>query len=417
MSEDNTPMPSENSIPNESTENSILEKYRHRTLINKKYIFEKKIGSGSFGSVHRGKNVISGESVAIKYEATTANITTLLWESKILNYLSGTPGVVKLRYYGTESNKNIIVMDLFSHTLCEEVAKLKELYSNTSLEIKNLDTDAALITQNSRHSEQGLSPLDSRSPSLTSPPLPYSLLNESDYNNKNSNDNTDALSSGDAVKYYSTSDTTQTSNSLSSLPSSTQQSATVDTGNKNEIKPYIKDITNYLISMLEIIWRIHDAGIVHRDIKPENFMIKIMGEEKKLHIIDFGLSRFYMKGNNHVENTNNRSIVGTIRYISLNIHEGDVYSRRDDIVSIMYVIIYLIKGKLPWIGLVAKKGDNRTKEELVHSVKSKVTTTELCEGIPYLFKKLLDYSYTLEFDEKPDYAYMIRQCKNLIKIL
>jgi serine/threonine protein kinase len=146
-------------------------------------------------------------------------------------------------------------------------------------------------------------------------------------------------------------------------------------------------------------------------------MFKILGEEKKLHIIDFGLSRFYMKGNNHVENTNNRSIVGTIRYISLNIHEGDVYSRRDDIVSIMYVIIYLIKGKLPWMGLVAKKGDTRTKDQLVYSVKSKVTTTELCEGIPYLFKKLLDYSYTLEFDEKPDYSYMIRQCKNLIKIL
>ena len=109
MSKDNTPVLLENSIPNENTENNIPEKYRHRTLINKKYIFEKKIGSGSFGSVHRGKNVISGEAVAIKYEATTANITTLLWESKILNHLSGTPGVVKLRYYGTESNKNIIL--------------------------------------------------------------------------------------------------------------------------------------------------------------------------------------------------------------------------------------------------------------------------------------------------------------------
>ena len=69
------------------------------------------------------------------------------------------------------------------------------------------------------------------------------------------------------------------------------------------------------------------------------------------------------------------------------------------------------------MGLVAKKGDTRTKDELVYSVKSKVTTAELCEGIPYLFKKLLDYSYTLEFDEKPDYSYMIRQCKNFIKIL
>ena len=409
MSEDNTPALVENidTVSTiETTESDIPEKYRHRTLINKKYIFEKKIGSGSFGSVHRGKNVISGESVAIKYEATTAKITTLLWESKILHHLSGTSGVVKLRYYGTESNKNIIVMDLFSHTLCEEVAKLKELYSNA---------DVALTTHGGKHSDKDLSPLQSRSrshPSLSiSPPLPHNLLNESDYNNKNSNDTIDAVFIGDTGKDCLSTDTLQTSSS------SSQQCTVVDTANKSEIKPYIKDIANYLISVLEIISRVHDAGIVHRDIKPENFMFNESGEGKKLHIIDFGLSRFYMKGNSHVENTNNRSIVGTIRYISINIHEGDVYSRRDDIVSIMYVIIYLIKGNLPWMGLVAKKGDTRTKDELVYSVKSKVTTAELCEGIPYLFKKLLDYSYTLEFDEKPDYSYMIRQCKNFIKIL
>jgi serine/threonine protein kinase len=407
MPEDSTPTLLENIDTDstiETTESNIPEKYRHRTLINKKYIFEKKIGSGSFGSVHRGKNVISGEAVAIKYEATTAKITTLLWESKILNHLSGTPGVVNLRYYGTESNKNIIVMDLFSHTLCEEVAKLKELYSNA---------DATLTTQNSKHSDKDLSPLQSHSqshPSLsTSPPLPHNLLNESDYNNKNSNDTIDALFIGDTEKDCLSTDTLQTLQS--------RQCAGVDTANKSEIKPYIKDIANYLISVLEIISRVHDAGIVHRDIKPENFMFNESGEGKKLHIIDFGLSRFYMKGNSHVENMNNRSIVGTIRYISIHIHEGDVYSRRDDIVSIMYVIIYLIKGNLPWMGLVAKKGDTRTKDELVYSVKSKVTTAELCEGIPYLFQKLLDYSYTLEFDEKPDYSYMIRQCKNFIKIL
>jgi serine/threonine protein kinase len=412
MSEDNTPALVENidTVSTiETTESDIPEKYRHRTLINKKYIFEKKIGSGSFGSVHRGKNVISGESVAIKYEATTAKITTLLWESKILHHLSGTPGVVKLRYYGTESNKNIIVMDLFSHTLCEEVAKLKELYSNA---------DVALTTHGGKHSDKDLSPLQSHSrshPSLsTSPPIPHNLLNESDYNNKNSNDTSDAVFIGDTGKDCLTTDTSQTSSSSSSL---LQQCAFVDTANKSEIKPYIKDIANYLISVLEIISRVHDAGIVHRDIKPENFMFNESGEGKKLHIIDFGLSRFYTKGNSHVENTNNRSLVGTIRYISINIHEGDVYSRRDDIISIMYVIIYLIKGNLPWMGLVAKKGDTRTKDELVYSVKSKVTTAELCEGIPYLFQKLLDYSYTLEFDEKPDYSYMIRQCKNFIKIL
>jgi serine/threonine protein kinase len=110
---------------NSSLEPEILEKYKNRTLINSRYVFEKKIGSGSFGSVYRGINIISGDRVAIKFEATTTKIPTLLWESKILNHLAGIPGVVKLRYFGSESNKNIIVMDLFSHTLYEEINKLK----------------------------------------------------------------------------------------------------------------------------------------------------------------------------------------------------------------------------------------------------------------------------------------------------
>ena len=190
-----------------------------------------------------------------------------------------------------------------------------------------------------------------------------------------------------------------------------------------QIPSYTKDVTQYLISMIQIIKRVHDAGVVHRDIKPENFMLslhsseqKSSDDEKTLHIIDFGLSRFYMKGDKHVINTYDKSIVGTMRYISKHIHEGNVYSRRDDIISIMYVVIYLLKGNLPWTGLLPKKGDIRTKEELVYDKKVITSSDELCEGLPTLFKKILDYAYSLEFEDKPDYSYMIRQCKMLLKI-
>ena len=93
----------------EEESNSTL-KYRHRNLINSKYVFERKIGKGSFGCIYEGLNIITQEKVAIKYEAITCAQPTLLWESKILNHLVGIPGVVKLRYFGTESNKNIIVI-------------------------------------------------------------------------------------------------------------------------------------------------------------------------------------------------------------------------------------------------------------------------------------------------------------------
>ena len=195
----------------------------------------------------------------------------------------------------------------------------------------------------------------------------------------------------------------------------------IKNGNQNMPK-YIKEVTEYLISMIQIINRVHDAGVVHRDIKPENFMFSVEKKnggdiEKKLNIIDFGLSRFYMKGDKHIINTYDKSIVGTVRYISRHIHEGNVYSRRDDIISILYVVIYLLKGKLPWNGMVPKKGEKITKEELIYDKKIKTTSSELCEGLPPMYEKLVDYAYGLEFEEKPDYLYMIRQCKNLLKIL
>ena len=388
MSED-IPVTSAQPTIETSEVSNIPEKYRSRTVINSKYIFEKKIGSGSFGSVYKGRNIISGDGVAIKFEATTAKLPTLLWESKILNHLAGTPGIVKLRYFGTESNKNIIVMDLFSHTLCEEIEKLKkgeEQYKPT--ENSNEDKKST-ESQEQINLEQDIPEKGTNSSSE----LDKTECEDLSADNKNL-DKTDAKG-GDKLD------------------------------NEKKTPPYTKEVTLYLISMLQIINRVHDAGIVHRDIKPENFMISLPNMEQKqkgdggkmLHIIDFGLSRFYMKGDSHVINTYDRSIVGTIRYISTHIHEGDVYSRRDDIISIIYVSIYLLKGKLPWMGLYPKKGDTRTKEELVYDKKIKTTSDELCEGLPYLFQKLLDYAYSLEFEDKPDYSYMIRQCKNLLRLI
>ena len=379
---------------------NVPEKYRNRTLINSKYVFEKKIGSGSFGTVYRGRNIISGDGVAIKFEATTANIPTLLWESKIMNHLAGTPGVVKLRYFGTESNKNIIVMDLFSHTLFEEITKIK--------------MNSSVMTQKSGAHES----------SKESASSPTDADIEEGLDKKEQ-----------TIKYSSSSDSEGETNTVMNTSAESQcliQPKNTSTSSSDipvqlpSIPLHIIMVTKYLISMIDIIARVHDAGIVHRDIKPDNFMLSVVGNtgessnsnsiEKKLNIIDFGLSRFYMKGDKHVDNTSDRSIVGTVRYISTHIHEGNVYSRRDDIISIMYVAIYLAKGNLPWMGVTVKKGDTITKEDMIYDIKVKTTSTELCEGIPYLFKKLLDYSYSLDFEYKPNYSYMTRQCKNYLKI-
>ena len=341
----------------EEEEEEAISKYHHRNLINSKYVFERKIGKGSFGCIYQGLNIITQEKVAIKYEATTCAQPTLLWESKILNHLSGIPGVVKLRYFGTEANKNIIVMDLFSHTLAEEATKLKK---ELKIGIKNDDE-----SENSSGCEMEKKYID------------------------------------DETSHES--DTTETENR-----------------HYTNYTNYTNNILKYMITMVEIIEKIHDRSVIHRDIKPENFMISQTQTQtqtqdydvtKKIHIIDFGLSRIYMKDGAHIPNKPNSSIVGTMRYISTHIHEGNVYSRRDDIISILYVIIYLLKGKLPWCGLKVKPEDKRTKAEIVYDMKKITPIPQLCSGLPAIFERMLTYAYKIGFDEKPDYIYLKRLCK------
>lgn len=384
---------------------ALQDKYRNRTLINQKYIFEKKIGAGSFGTVYKGKNIISGDGVAIKFEATTAKLPTLLWESKILNHLAGTAGVVKLRYFGVEANKNIIVMDLFSHSLSEDIHKLKNGISKCTTKPEHNSTESQ-----------------------------DEIVSEKDTGKKGTNSSSERDNTGGI-------DVNSQSQNQSQSPETSIADREGENGDDDvdsmikKLPPFTKEVVGYMIEMLQIISRVHDAGIVHRDIKPENFMIGISKTDKDqkdqrdqkdqkendktatLHIIDFGLSKFYKKGDKHVMNTNDKSMVGTMRYVSTHVHDGCVYSRRDDVISILYVSIYLLKGTLPWCGLYPKKGDTITKEQIVYSKKVKTTSAEICEGLPAIFKKLLDYAYTLEFEDKPDYLYMIRQCKTLMRAL
>jgi hypothetical protein len=490
--------------------NELLEKYKHRTVINSKYIFEKKIGSGSFGTIYRGKNIISNEKVAIKFEATTANTLTLLWESKLLNYLSGVMGVPKLRYFGTEANKNIIVMDLYSHNLYEEIKKIKS--NNTDIivektektEIDESNSDSDLSNRNNTPESDSLndkinkyiveSTMHNLNPNYIEMNQSNKIVEDNESNEKNKPltpltplkpltmyediiheyyyklenvkknilnikcklfDNlSEEVKNNDIISQLNkelevlnnvekdiykdinnikskiinhTSSDVNNVNNVNNILKNNEYSADINTTSeifeenivvsldnnihKNKNNIIVKEITKYCIMILQVINKIHDIGIVHRDIKPENFMIGLSntvdgGIEKKLYIIDFGISSFYIKNDKHIIN-NKGGVVGTPLFMSRHIHEENTYSRRDDIISILYVIIYLIKDTLPWNGYNLAAYDKKVI----------TTSEELCAGIPHIFQKLLDYAYSLNFEEKPDYSYMIRQCKMLIKTL
>ena len=167
----------------------------------------------------------------------------------------------------------------------------------------------------------------------------------------------------------------------------------------------------YFIQALKIIEDIHKVGILHRDIKPDNFMIK--ERNRQLFIIDFGLSkRFIDISGNHIEEKTDKKMIGTIKYASLNIHNGLESSRRDDIESLCYTFISLFGKILPWNELCNNiKKSEKTNDDFINEIKIKKESLESFLDIPGEFLTIILYCWRLNFTDKPNYNYI----KNLLE--
>lgn len=268
------------------------------------YRIGKKIGSGSFGDIYLGVNIISGEEVAIKLESIKAKHPQLEYEAKVYKTLAGGVGIPFVRWFGQECDYNAMVLDLLGPSL-EDLFN----FCNRRFSLKTV------------------------------------LL-----------------------------------------------------------------LADQMISRVEYI---HSRNFIHRDIKPDNFLMGIGKRGNQVNVIDFGLAKKYRdpKTHLHIPYRENKNLTGTARYTSINTHLGVEQSRRDDLESLGYVLMYFLRGSLPWQGLRA--ATKKQKYERIMEKKMMTPTEVLCRGFPTEMAIYLNCCRSLRFDDRPDYSYLRKLFRDL----
>merc|ERR1719204_2816452 len=167
----------------------------------------------------------------------------------------------------------------------------------------------------------------------------------------------------------------------------------------------LKTVLMLADQMIGRIEYVHNKNFIHRDIKPDNFLI------------DFGLAKKYRdnRTRQHIAYREDKNLTGTARYASINAHLGIEQSRRDDMESLCYVLMYFNRGSLPWQGL--KAATKKQKYEKISEKKMSTPVEVLCKGFPAEFAMYLNYCRGLRFEEAPDYMYLRQLYRILFRTL
>ncbi|CAM0945190.1 unnamed protein product [Alopecurus aequalis] len=190
--------------------------------------------------------------------------------------------------------------------------------------------------------------------------------------------------------------------------------------------PSLEDLFNYcnrkftlktvLLLADQMIARVeymHLRGFLHRDIKPDNFLMGLGRKASQVYVIDYGLAKKYrdLQTHKHIPYRENKNLTGTARYASVNTHLGVEQSRRDDLESLGYVLMYFLRGSLPWQGL--KAGTKKQKYDKISETKMLTPVEVLCKSYPSEFVSYFHYCRSLRFEDKPDYSYLKKLFRDL----
>ena len=171
----------------------------------------------------------------------------------------------------------------------------------------------------------------------------------------------------------------------------------------------LKDVCMLAIQIVKQLKIVHSIDVIHRDIKPDNFVYDY--KTNKFKLIDFGLAKPFKLNDEHIKFKKSSSRAGTLRYMSINCHNKYALSRRDDLISLGYSMIFLYKKNLPWRGIKNKKKAYNLILDLKKDYNEKINNIDLPEPLSFL----LNYSSNLNFSEEPNYSFIIQVLHDFIK--